>query len=51
MPQYLAPGVYVEEISFRTGTIEGVSTSTAALRRPHANRADLRNSLAADLPV
>lgn len=29
MPQYLSPGVYVEEVSFRTGTIEGVSTSTA----------------------
>ena len=34
MPQYLAPGVYVEETSFRTGTIEGVSTSTAAFVGP-----------------
>jgi uncharacterized protein len=34
MPQYLAPGVYVEEVSFRTGTIEGVSTSTAAFVGP-----------------
>lgn len=29
MPEYLAPGVYVEETSFRSKTIEGVSTSTA----------------------
>jgi Bacteriophage tail sheath protein len=29
MPEYLAPGVYVEETSFRAKTIEGVSTSTA----------------------
>lgn len=30
MPEYLAPGVYVEETSFRPKTIEGVGTSTAA---------------------
>ena len=30
MPEYLAPGVYVEETSFRSKSIEGVSTSTAA---------------------
>lgn len=29
MPEYLAPGVYVEETSFRPKTIEGVGTSTA----------------------
>ena len=29
MPEYLAPGVYIEEVSFRAKTIEGVSTSTA----------------------
>lgn len=29
MPDYPAPGVYVEEISFRSVPIEGVSTSTA----------------------
>jgi uncharacterized protein len=29
MPEYLAPGVYVEEVAFRAQTIEGVSTSTA----------------------
>ncbi len=28
MPEYLAPGVYVEETSFRSKTIEGVPTST-----------------------
>jgi uncharacterized protein len=30
MPEYLAPGVYVEETSFRARSIEGVSTSTTA---------------------
>lgn len=29
MPEYLAPGVFVEETSFRTKSIAGVSTSTA----------------------
>lgn len=29
MPEYLAPGVYVEEVPFRARPIEGVSTSTA----------------------
>ena len=29
MPEYLAPGVYVEETTFRQKSIEGVSTSTA----------------------
>ncbi len=28
MPEYLAPGVYVEEITFRSKSIEGVPTST-----------------------
>jgi uncharacterized protein len=28
MPEYLAPGVFVEEVSFRSKSIEGVSTST-----------------------
>src|SRR6266511_1911811 len=28
MPEYLAPGVFVEEVSFRAKSIEGVSTST-----------------------
>lgn len=30
MPEYLAPGVYVEEVPTRSHPIEGVSTSTAA---------------------
>lgn len=34
MPEYLAPGVYVEETSFRPKSIEGVSTSTAAFIGP-----------------
>ena len=28
MPEYLTPGVYVEETSFRSRSIEGVATST-----------------------
>jgi phage tail sheath protein FI len=28
MPEYLAPGVFVEEVSFRSKSIEGVSSST-----------------------
>src|SRR5215217_7543059 len=28
MPEYLAPGVYTEEVSFRAKSIEGVATST-----------------------
>ena len=34
MPEYLAPGVFVEETSFRQKTIEGVGTSTAAFVGP-----------------
>jgi phage tail sheath protein FI len=34
MPEYLAPGVYVEEVSFRPKSIEGVSTSTTAFVGP-----------------
>jgi uncharacterized protein len=34
MPEYLAPGVYVEEVSFRPRSIEGVSTSTTAFAGP-----------------
>src|SRR6476469_4482181 len=34
MPEYLAPGVYIEETSFRAKTIEGVSTSTAGFVGP-----------------
>ena len=28
MPEYLAPGVFVEEVSYRAKSIEGVSTTT-----------------------
>jgi len=34
MPEYLAPGVYVEETSFRSKSIEGVSTSTTGFVGP-----------------
>jgi uncharacterized protein len=34
MAEYLAPGVYVEEVSFRPKSIEGVSTSTAGFVGP-----------------
>ena len=34
MPEYLAPGVYVEEISFRSKSIEGVSTTTTGFVGP-----------------
>ena len=34
MPEYLAPGVYVEETSFRAKSIEGVGTSTTAFAGP-----------------
>ena len=31
MPEYLSPGVYVEEVSTGSKPIEGVSTSTAGM--------------------
>ncbi|HEU4325864.1 MAG TPA: phage tail sheath subtilisin-like domain-containing protein [Roseiflexaceae bacterium] len=34
MPEYLAPGVFVEEISFRSKSIEGVGTSTTGFAGP-----------------
>ena len=34
MPEYLAPGVFVEEVSFRAKSIEGVSTSVAGIVGP-----------------
>ena len=34
MPEYLAPGVFVEETSFRAKSIEGVGTSVAAIVGP-----------------
>jgi len=36
MPEYLAPAVYVEEVSFRAKPLEGVSTSTTAFAGPTA---------------
>src|SRR5213080_3536872 len=37
MPEYLAPGVYVEEVSFRSKSIEGVSTTTTGFIGPARN--------------
>ena len=34
MPEYLAPGVFVEETSFRSKSIEGVGTSVAGMVGP-----------------
>ena len=34
MPEYLAPGVFVEEVSFRSKSIEGVGTSVAGIVGP-----------------
>ena len=34
MPEYLAPGVYVEEVSYRSKSIEGVSTTTTGMVGP-----------------
>ncbi|HEY0070571.1 MAG TPA: phage tail sheath subtilisin-like domain-containing protein [Chloroflexia bacterium] len=34
MPEYLAPGVYVEEVSFRARSIEGVGTTTTGFIGP-----------------
>lgn len=34
MPEYLAPGVFVEEVSFRNKSIEGVSTTTTGFIGP-----------------
>src|SRR5512141_910462 len=34
MPEYLAPGVFIEEVSFRSKSIEGVSTTTTGFAGP-----------------
>jgi phage tail sheath protein FI len=34
MPEYLAPGVFVEEVSYRSKSIEGVSTTTTGFVGP-----------------
>lgn len=49
MPEYLSPGVYIEETSFRSKMIEGVSTSTfgmvgQALSGPTGGRPDVLTS-------
>jgi phage tail sheath protein FI len=53
VPEYLAPGVYVEETSFRSKSIEGVGTSTTAfvgptLKGPAVKAAD-KNPLSPEL--
>lgn len=49
MPEYLAPGVYVEETSFRSKSIEGVGTSTTAFVGP-TQRGPLLDPAKGDLP-
>ena len=34
MPEYLAPGVFMEEVSYRSKSIEGVSTTTTGFVGP-----------------
>lgn len=34
MPEYLSPGVYIDEVSFRSKSIEGVSTTTTGFVGP-----------------
>jgi hypothetical protein len=46
MPEYLAPGVFVEETSFRSKSIEGVSTTTTGFIGPaRYGPVDLENEL------
>jgi phage tail sheath protein FI len=50
MPQYLAPGVYVEEVSFRSKSIEGVSTTVTGFIGPtRFGPVDLDNELLTSL--
>ncbi len=50
MPEYLAPGVYVEETSFRSKSIEGVSTTTTGFIGPcRFGPVDLENELVTSL--
>ena len=44
MPEYLAPGVFVEEVSYRAKSIEGVSTTTTGFIGPDALRPALRGA-------
>ncbi|MEY4755074.1 MAG: hypothetical protein RJA44_2749, partial [Pseudomonadota bacterium] len=51
MPEYLAPGVYVEETSFRAKSIEGVGTSTTAFVGPaRSGPVGVRSELITSLP-
>ncbi len=50
MPEYLAPGVYIEEVSFRSKSIEGVSTTTTGFIGPtRYGPIDLDNELITSL--
>lgn len=50
MPEYLAPGVYIEEVSFRSKSIEGVSTTTTGFVGPtRYGPVDLDNELITSL--
>ncbi|HWE04959.1 MAG TPA: phage tail sheath subtilisin-like domain-containing protein [Tepidisphaeraceae bacterium] len=51
MPEYLAPGVYVEEVSYRSPSIEGVGTTTTGIigptrYGPYTTTPDILTSLA-----
>ena len=46
----LAPGVFVEEVSFRSKSIEGVSTTTHGVRGPDPVRPDRRRARHPDQP-
>jgi uncharacterized protein len=51
MPEYLAPGVYVEETSFRARSIEGVSTTTTGFIGPtRYGPVDLKPDVITSLP-
>lgn len=50
MPEYLAPGVYVEETSFRSKSIEGVGTSTTAFVGPTRKGPFRANANAQEVP-
>ena len=45
MPEYLAPGVYVEEVSYRAKSIEGVATSTTGFAIPILPDTDLGSAI------
>jgi uncharacterized protein len=50
MPQYLAPGVYIEEVSYRSKSIEGLSTTVTGFIGPgRYGPVDLPNELLTSL--